>query len=139
YKQDVTREEVQLVKQRISHYNNSPRSKLQISHPTFITTITKQDFQQQIINQLTNAVEQAKDDMLNLYVKTAEIQMEHYSKPYYDKELEKIYVERNSLPIDQKLTTIMRNLLEQRADNRKERIKYVNEFKICCLDSNSNH
>ncbi|CAF1489852.1 unnamed protein product [Adineta steineri] len=139
YKQDVTREEVQLVKQRISHYNNSPRSKLQITHPTFITTITNQDFQQQLNNQLTNAVEQAKDDMLNLYVKTAETQMEHYGKQYYDRELDKIFVERKSLPVDQQLTTIMVNLLEQRADNRKERIKYVNQFKIHCLHSNSNH
>ncbi|CAF1350876.1 unnamed protein product, partial [Adineta steineri] len=139
YKQDVTREEVQLVKQRISHYNNSLKLKLQITHPTFITTITNPDFQQKLNNQLTNAVEQAKNDMLNLYVKTAETQMEHYGKQYYDKELEKIFVERESLPIDQQLATIMLNLLEQRADNRKERIKYVNQFKIRCLHSNSNH
>ncbi|CAF1364388.1 unnamed protein product [Adineta steineri] len=139
YKQDVTREEVQLVKQRIYHYNNSPRSKLQISHPRFITTISNQDFQQQLNNQLTNAVEQAKNDILNLYVKTAETQMEHYGKQYYDKELDKIFVGRKSLPVDQQLTTIMVNLLEERADNRKERIKYVNQFKIHCLHSNSNH
>ncbi|CAF4086388.1 unnamed protein product [Adineta steineri] len=139
YKQDVTREEVQLVKQRISHYNSSSKSKLQITHPTFITTITNQDFQQQLNNQLTNAAEQAKNDMLNLYVKTAETQMEHYGKQYYDRELDKIFVGRKSLPVDQQLTTIMVNLLEQRADNRNERIKYVNQFKIHCLHSNSNH
>ncbi|CAF2037669.1 unnamed protein product [Rotaria magnacalcarata] len=141
YKQDVTREEVQLVNERITYYNkNNSKLHQQVSHPTFISTIINQDAQQQLYDQLTAAVEQAKVDMLNLYVKTADIQMKNYDKQY-NKELDKMFIERKqkSLPIEQQLTSIMLNLLEKRADNKKERIKCVNEFKIHCLHSNSNH
>ncbi|CAF2989680.1 unnamed protein product [Rotaria sp. Silwood2] len=141
YKKDITREEVQLVEQRISYYNiNSSQSHRQISHPTFFSTILNQDVQQQIYDQLTSVVEQAKVDMLNLYVKTAEMQMKTYDKQY-NKELDKMFIERKqqSLAVEQQLTTVMLNLLEKRADNRQERIRCVNQFKIHCLHSNSNH
>ncbi|CAF4548417.1 unnamed protein product [Rotaria socialis] len=127
YKQDVTREEVQLVNERITYYNkNSSKLHQQVSHPTFISTIINQDAQQRLYDQLTAAVEQAKVDMLNLYVKTADIQMKNYDKQY-NKELNKMFIERNqkSLPIEQQLTSIMLNLLEKRADNKKERIKCI--------------
>ncbi|CAF4897468.1 unnamed protein product, partial [Rotaria magnacalcarata] len=81
------------------------------------STIINQDAQQQLYDQLTAAVEQAKVDMLNLYVKTADIQMKTYDKQY-NKELDKMFIERKqkSLPIEQQLTSIMLNLLEKRAD-----------------------
>ncbi|CAF2831409.1 unnamed protein product [Rotaria sp. Silwood2] len=142
YKQDVTKEEVQLVKERIIHYKNNNHKYRQqiISHPTFISTSMNQILQQQIYDQLTSVVEQAKVDMLNLYVKTAETQMKTYDKQY-NKELDKMFIERKqqSLAVEQQLTTAMLNLLEKRADNRQKRIRCVNQFKIHCLHSNSNH
>ena len=75
--------------------------------------------------------------MFNLFVKTAETQMKTYNEQY-NKELDKLFTEGKSLSIDQQLTTAMFKLLQQRIDNRKERIKCVNQYKIHCLHLNSN-
>jgi len=133
YKQDVTREEVKLLQQKISHYKNSSKSKLDFHtthHPTFIRTTMHPDVKEKLYDQLTNVVEQAQMDMLNLYVKTAETQMKTCDQQYTN-ELEKM------LPHEQQFTTVMIDLLERRANNRNERIQYVNQFQIDCLRSNS--
>ena len=142
----MTREEVKLLQQKISHYKNSSKSKLDFHtltlthHPTFIRTIMNQDIQQKLYDQLTNVVKQAQIDMFNLYMKTAEIQMKTYDQQY-TKELEKMFKDRkhNMLPYEQQLTTVMIDLLERRTNNRNERIQYVNQFKIDCLRSNSSN
>lgn len=99
-----------------------------------------QILQRQINDELTKAFEQAKTDMLDLYVKTAESQMKTYGKEYH-KALDKMFIERKqtNLPIEQQLTTTMLDLLEKRANNRKERIEYVYQYKIHCLHRNSNN
>ena len=95
------------------------------------------DVQQQIRAQSPSAVEQTKAGTSNLYIQTAETQMNRYQQQY-NEQLEKIFKGRKSLPIDQQLTSGMFDLLEQRADNREERIKCVTQYKIRCLHSNSN-
>ncbi|CAF3834639.1 unnamed protein product [Adineta steineri] len=76
--------------------------------------------------------------LVNLYIKTAETQMEHYDKQY-NKELDQMLREQKSTSVDQQLTPVMVKLLEERTDNRKQRIKCVNQYKIHCLHSNSNY
>ena len=124
------------------HYkkNNSKYRQQIFSHPSFISTSVNQIFQQQICDELARAFEQAKTDMLNLYVKTAEIQMQTYDKEY-NKELDKMFIERKqtNLPIEQQLTATMLHLLEKRANNRNKCIKCVYQYKIHCLHRNSNH
>lgn len=109
-------------------------------HPSFISTNMNPTLQQQICDELTSAFEQAKTDILNLCVKTAEIQMQTYDKEY-NKQLDKIFIERKqaNLPSEHKLTGTMLRLLEKRADNRNERIKCVNQYKIHCIHRTSNH
>lgn len=74
--------------------------------------------------------------MLNLYAKTAETQMKTYEQQYI-KEIDKLFTKQKCLPNEEQLTDVMLRLLEQRLENREERIQCVNQFKIHCFHSAS--
>ena len=123
----------------MKRYETSAKYHSKVSYPRFIRTINNQEIQQQLCNQLIHAVRQAKSDMIHLCVKTVDNQMHQYDQQF-QKAIDAIGTERQqkSLVEDQQLTSIMLKMLEERIKNRKERIRYVNQYKLYCLRLNKN-
>jgi len=70
--------------------------------------------------------------MFNLYISSATAQMQHYQRQHND-QIKKMPQDRCSLPQDQKLTPIMIDLIEQRANINAERIESIYNFKAQTL------
>ena len=95
--------------------------------------------QQKMCHQLTAAVQHAKDEFTHLCIKTVETQMRHYEYQFQQEKEEMLNMQTQTLlPAAAQLNDVMLDLLEQRANNRRDRIRCVNRFKILCLRSNPN-
>jgi hypothetical protein len=66
--------------------------------------------------------------MFNIYISSAKTQMQHYQREH-NNEIKRMWQDQRSLPQDQKLTRIMLDLLEKRADVIEERIKCIYNYR----------
>lgn len=85
-------------------------------------------FKQQLYNQYRQVIEQSKDEMMAVYITSAEAQMNYYHEQFNDK-LKQVWHEQRSVPIEQKLTKAKLDLIEQRYNNISERVKLLYKFK----------
>ncbi|CAF4860368.1 unnamed protein product, partial [Rotaria sp. Silwood2] len=77
YQEEITREEFNLLKEQISNQKPSPTSELP-PQETFFDAIGNQEVRQKLHDQYRSVAEQAKYDMIQLYLSSAEAQMNRY-------------------------------------------------------------
>jgi hypothetical protein len=77
-------------------------------------------------------IEQSKMDMFKLYINSATTQMQYYRHQYND-EIKKMCQDQRSLPDAQKLSRVMIDLIELRANIISGRIKCIYRFKAQTL------
>ena len=129
YRQEITDVEVKLVKQRIHYHNldsSSTFERLPVYQSALLDSIADPTSRQALYDEYRNVAEQAKADMMHLYVSTAEAQMCHYRR-----QLEV----QDSLPQDQRLTQAMRDILRRDRVHIAERVKCIYNFKASVLRS----
>jgi len=85
--------------------------------------------QQQLYVQYRKVAEKAKEDMLQLYLSSAKTQMDHYQKQFND-ERTQMRKKQDKLPLNEKLTKIMNDLLEKQLKNVSDSIKCVYNYKV---------
>ncbi|CAM4819703.1 unnamed protein product [Rotaria magnacalcarata] len=126
YQEEITKEEYNLLKQRISFYK-SYQTPIELAQETFFNAIENGDIRQKSHDQYINIAQQAKEDMLQLYLSSAKAQMYRYRKQLNSK-LKQFWLEQRSLPKDKKLTALIINLIEQRWKNMSESVQYIYPF-----------
>ncbi|CAF2075353.1 unnamed protein product [Rotaria magnacalcarata] len=135
YQEEITKEEYNLLKQRISFYK-SYQTPIELAQETFFNAIENGDIRQKSHDQYINIAQQAKEDMLQLYLSSAKAQMDRYRKQLNSK-LKQFWLEQRSLPKDKKLTALIINLIEQRWKNMSESVQCVYKYKLDLLHLNS--
>ena len=98
-------------------------------------TIEDESIRRKLHQEYMKITQQAKEEMLQLYISTAQAQMDRYRKQFNSK-LKQFWLEQHSLPKDQKLTAAMINLIEQRWKNMSESVKCVYKYKLDLLHLN---
>jgi len=98
-------------------------------------SINDPNIRQQLCNQYRQIIQQSKDEMMKIYMTSAEAQMHQCHKQFND-ELKQIWQEQQSLPIKQRLNEVMLDLIEQRHSNISERVKLMYKLKAHKLDFN---
>ncbi|CAF4785404.1 unnamed protein product, partial [Rotaria sp. Silwood2] len=93
---------------------------------------------QKLHDQYRSVAEQAKYDMIQLYLSSAEAQMNRYHKQFYVK-MTQFWLEQRSLPQDRKLSNTMIHLIEERYKNIIESVKCAYQYKMKLMRMNSNH
>ena len=91
--------------------------------------------EQQFYNRYRQVIQKSNDEMISLYLSSAETQMQHYQKHFND-ELKPIWDEQRSARITEKLSVAMLHLIEQRYNNISDRVKCVYNFRVQLLDLN---
>ena len=92
--------------------------------------------QQQLYIRYTQIIQQSKDEMMIVYLTSAEAQMHQYDKQFND-ELKRMWQEQRSVRINQKLTKAMLILIEHHYNNISERVKFMYKFKAHRFHLNS--
>ena len=114
--------EYDLLTKRISNYD---RSKASGSHNELFDSIDDPTArEQQFYNRYRQVIQKSNDEMISLYLSSAETQMQHYHKHFND-ELKRIWEEQRTARITEKLTAAMLHLIEQRYNNISDRVKCV--------------
>ncbi|CAF2830170.1 unnamed protein product [Rotaria sp. Silwood2] len=120
----------ELLDQQVIRYNDSTKfDQLPITRVALFDSIRNVDVQQHFYAQCRQISEQTKTDMITLYTQSATNQQKRYQNQFNDK-MTKMREEQRFLPDEQKLTTKMIELIEQRAHLIEERLKCIYNFKV---------
>ncbi|CAF1559392.1 unnamed protein product [Rotaria sordida] len=120
----------ELLDKQLIHCNASYNfERLPIARVPLFDSIGNANVQQQFYSQYKQIIEQTKKDMHTLYTQSATNQQMRYQNEYNDK-MKKIREEQQLLPDEQKLTTKMIEIIEQRARLIEERLKSIHHFKL---------
>ncbi|CAF3160962.1 unnamed protein product [Rotaria sp. Silwood2] len=137
YQNEMTTEEFNLLKYRISIEESSPIS-IQIPKEKFLKTIKNQSIGQKLYEQYVNIAQQAKKDMIQLSISIAQTQMDRYQKEFNTK-FEQFKLQQQSLPTDKKFNSNLIHLIEQHWKNMSEMVKYFYKHKLDLVRLNSVH
>ncbi|CAF3964179.1 unnamed protein product [Rotaria sp. Silwood1] len=139
YEQELTKQEFDLLQQKINYYN-SPCQSFEcssISQSELIDSIQDPNIRQNLFNQYKKIAEQSRQDMFNLYLKSAKIQMDECKKKF-DADMKKLWYDRRSTADNKEISPLMINLIEQRCNIIADRIRctYVVKAKSICVKHN---
>ncbi len=139
YNQEMTKYEVNLLKEKISIYIPSHPFEREsiIGQSSLIDRISNPKIRQQLFKQYKNVAEQARNSMMNVYMKCAEGQKQQ-CQIQYDIVLKEMYALEKTLPSNQRLTKTMWELIEQLLANMSARIECVYKIKRQLLHLKSN-
>ncbi|CAF1538569.1 unnamed protein product [Rotaria sp. Silwood1] len=111
YQQEKTQAEYNLLTYRISMDKSSARS-LELPREKFFKTIEDESIRQKLHDQYVNIAQQAKKDMIQLCVSTAQTQKDQSAKEFNTR-LEQFKLKQQSLPHHKQFTSNMINLIEE--------------------------
>jgi hypothetical protein len=128
--QELTKYEVNLLKEKISTYLPSHpfERESSITQSSLIDRISTPKIRQQLYTQYKNVAEQARNNMMTVYMKCAEEQKQQ-CQIQYDMKLKEIYDIEKTLPSYQRLTKTMWDLIEHILANMSARIECLYKFK----------
>lgn len=84
---------------------------------------------QKLYKELREATEKASMDILSLSIETAEKQKRKYQN-LFNKEMDQIWQNEKKLPLEQRLTSNMIHLIEQRLANIEARLACIHQYKL---------
>jgi hypothetical protein len=127
----MTKNEVNFLKQQISiHITSHPFAKQKfIAHLSIIDDIRDPIIRRQLYQQYKETAEQARIKMMKITLECAEEQREQCQQQF-NIEVKQIWDMEKTLPSEQQLTQMMRDLIEQRLANITARIECLYKFKI---------
>jgi hypothetical protein len=108
-----------------------------ISHSLPIDSIQNTHVRHTLLKQFKDIAEQSRTTIFNIYLKSAEDQREQY-KEKYEADRKKILSSQHLLNDNERLSTIMIYLINERCTKISERIKTIYKFKVQSFLSKSN-
>ena len=131
----MSKHELDLLRQRIPLYLNYHTRSGQ--YPSFIHCINDNNIREQLFSQSENLTEQVRTNLMTVQVECAEAYMQQCNKQF-NIEMDEIWKVNKSLPSNQKLTSIMRNLMDQRLENIRACLQCTYKFKTQLAHVTSN-
>ncbi|CAF4615379.1 unnamed protein product [Rotaria sp. Silwood2] len=137
YQEQMTTQEFNLLKYRISIHESSPTS-VQIPKEKFYKTIKDPSLRQNLHEQFIKIAEQAKKDMRQLSLSTAQAQMDRYHKEFNMK-LEQFNLQQVTLPSDEKFNSTLLHLVEKHWKDISQGVNCFYKYKLDLLRLDSHH
>ncbi|CAF3320644.1 unnamed protein product [Rotaria sp. Silwood2] len=130
YAQETTEQEFIFLKQQINYYNSPNHSfdSCSISSCSLIDSVDDQNIRKEFFRQYKDITEQSRATLFNIYMKSAEEQRKEY-KEKLDVYVQKMNSSQNALNENERLTSIMIQLINERCQRISERIKCIYTFK----------
>ncbi|CAF4811077.1 unnamed protein product [Rotaria sp. Silwood1] len=137
YQEQITTQELNLLKYRISIQESSPTS-LRIPNEKLLKRIKNQSIRQKLYDQYINIAQQAKKDMIQLCLSTAQAQMDRYHNEFNTK-LKQFKLQEQSEENDKKFSSNMIHFIEQHWTNISEGVQRFYKYKHDFVRLNSVH
>ncbi|CAF1370347.1 unnamed protein product [Rotaria sordida] len=131
YEEETAQQVFDFLRKQMDYYN-SPSQGFKYSHiaeSTLINSIENPTIRKQIFDQYKEIAEQARGQLFALYLKTAEEQKDEFKRKY-NADIKKLWSDQRGPVKNEKLSSIMLNLLNERCNKISERIKSIYKFKI---------
>jgi hypothetical protein len=132
YAHELTEQGYHLLTQQIAYYNlpNQSFECSPIASCPLIDSIQNSAIRQELVKPYKEVAEQSRNDLFNVYLRSAEEQREEYRKNY-DDDFKKLSHEHGSLDDKQDIPpSMMIQLIKERCNKISERIKCSYKFKI---------
>ncbi|CAF1373801.1 unnamed protein product [Rotaria sordida] len=136
FTQETAEQEYIFLQQQINHYNspNQLFDSSSIGSCSLIDSVEDQDIREEFYRQYKSIAEQSRTTLFKIYMKSAEEERKE-SKKKFDIHIQKMYSSHNALNENEKLTSIMIQLINERCQRISERIKCIYKFKSESLRS----
>ena len=130
YEQELSEQELNFFQQRINYSNASRQSfdQTTLVPLTVINFIENLEIRQQLYDQYKTIAEQAKVDLYNLNLQTA-LEQRHKATLKYEDQMNKLSSD-HTLVETTKLSSSMRNLIEERCKKIDERVQCIYKYKL---------
>ncbi|CAF1628465.1 unnamed protein product [Rotaria magnacalcarata] len=131
YEQEISEQEYELLKTQITCYN-SPNQSLACSnifHCPLFNSIQNIPLREELIQKCKDVAEQGRNNLFNVYFRSAEDQREEYKKKHKIN-LEKLNASQYTLNQNEKLSSIFVQLIDERCNKICERIQCIYKFKF---------
>lgn len=135
YEQETTEQEYHFLKQQINYYSHSPDQSFQSSPlgqsttGTLMNLVENVDRRGQLFEQFKVIAEQARNDMFQVYIKSAEEQMKEYNQKYGDNVQKMWTAYRRPIDRNQTISQTMIQFITQRCHKIGERIQCIYKCK----------
>ncbi|CAF4660270.1 unnamed protein product [Rotaria sp. Silwood1] len=136
--QETTQQEYDFLQKQIAYYSSPSQSfdASLIGSSSIIDSVDDEYLRKELFGKYKDIAEQYRTTLFNMYLKSAEEQRKEYKKKLDDC-VQQMYSSQNALNENQRLTSIMVQLITQRCDRISEHIKCVYEFKAQSMASKS--
>lgn len=135
YEQDTSEQECHFLKQQITHYNLPSQSfeSSPVSHSCLmLDSIQNLTVREKLLKQFEEVAVQSRINLFDIYLQSAEDQREEYKKKH-EINVNKMNVSQHTLNSNEKLSSTLIQLINERCNKISERITCVYKFKYKSL------
>ncbi|CAF4976418.1 unnamed protein product [Rotaria magnacalcarata] len=139
YEQETSEHEYEFLEQQIAYYNLPSQSFecSTISHHPSIDSIQNLTIREALMKQFKEVAIQSRNALFNLYLESAEDQREEYQKKH-EASVKKMDASQRTLNENEKLSSTLVQLINERCNKISERIQSIYKFKLENFLSKSN-
>ncbi|CAF1320918.1 unnamed protein product [Rotaria magnacalcarata] len=139
YEQETSEQEYEFLKKKIAYYNLPSQSFecSTISRYPLVDSIQNLTVQEALKKQFKEVAMQSRITLFNMYLKSAEDQREEYKKKY-EANVTKMDASQYTLTKNEKLSSTLVQLINERCNKISERIQSIYKFKLENFLSKSN-
>jgi hypothetical protein len=130
YEQETSEQEDEFLKKQITYYNLPSQSFTcsNIFHHSFIDSIQNIPLREELFKKCQDVAEQCRNDLFNIYLQSSEDQREEYKKKN-EINVNKMNSSQHTLNQNEKLSTILLQLIHERCNKISGRIQCIYRFR----------
>ncbi|CAF1590425.1 unnamed protein product [Rotaria magnacalcarata] len=130
YEQETSEQEYEFLKQQIAYYSLPSQSLAcsNIFHSPLFNSIQNIPLREELIQKCKDAAEQGRNNLFNIYLKSAEDQRQEYKKKH-EANIKKMDASQHTLNNNEKLSSTLVQLINERCNKISERIQCIYKHK----------
>ncbi|CAM4846495.1 unnamed protein product [Rotaria magnacalcarata] len=130
YEQETSEQEYEFLKQQIAYYSLPSQSLAcsNIFHSPLFNSIQNIPLREELIQKCKDAAEQGRNNLFNIYLKSAEDQRQEYKKKH-EANVKKMDASQHTLNNNEKLSSTLVQLINERCNKISERIQCIYKHK----------
>ncbi|CAF5171404.1 unnamed protein product [Rotaria magnacalcarata] len=139
YEQETSEQEYEFLKQQIAYYSLPSQSLAcsNIFHSPLFNSIQNIPLREELIQKCKDAAEQGRNNLFNIYLKSAEDQRQEYKKKH-EANIKKMDASQHTLNNNEKLSSTLVQLINERCNKISERIQCIYKHKCESFQLKSN-
>ncbi|CAF2015042.1 unnamed protein product [Rotaria magnacalcarata] len=139
YEQETSEQEYEFLKQQIAYYSLPSQSLAcsNIFHSPLFNSIQNIPLREELIQKCKDAAEQGRNNLFNIYLKSAEDQRQEYKKKH-EANIKKMDASQHTLNNNEKLSSTLVQLINERCNKISQRIQCIYKYKRESFQSKSN-